>query len=392
MTFRPIRLVSLAVLALLAVPPALEAAPVRPADDDRLIATLPDSASGRTELKRLRAALAADPSNLERALAFARVAVREARERSDPRRYGEVEAALSPWWNDPAPLPSVRLLRAVVRQALHDFAAAEADLDAIVAATPANGQARLSRAFVRMAAGKTEAALDDCRRLPVSVGLLVGAACRARAEGLAGRSVEALALLDRALARGEPVTAGVARWAALVGAELAEMAGDPAEAERRYRAVEAPDVPHAAAFADFLLRTGRPAEALAVAEAQGEPEALLFVRTLAAAASRDAAAPGLVDRLADRFAAAEKAGLNLQPREDALFRLATGGDAAEALRLARRNFETQREPADVRLLLEAALAARDPAAAKPALDHIAATGLADARLKPILARLSEART
>jgi hypothetical protein len=43
------------------------------------------------------------------------------------------------------------------------------------------------------------------------------------------------------------------------------------------------------------------------------------------------------------------------------------GDATRALPLAVANFQEQREPADARLLLEAALAARAPNAASAAL-------------------------
>ena len=48
---------------------------------------------------------------------------------------------------------------------------------------------------------------------------------------------------------------------------------------------------------------------------------------------------------------------------------------ARALQLARENWATQREPADARILLEAALAAGDPAAARPVLDWLERTGL-----------------
>ena len=51
------------------------------------------------------------------------------------------------------------------------------------------------------------------------------------------------------------------------------------------------------------------------------------------------------------------------------------------MRLAAENYRVQREPRDARILLEAALAAGDAAAAQPARDWLAASGFEDARLR-----------
>ncbi|TPQ51005.1 hypothetical protein C2U72_10570, partial [Prosthecomicrobium hirschii] len=285
------------VAAALATAAPLSAAPVRPVDDALVLATVPEGVAG-SDLRRLRAGLAAEPRDLARALDFARAAIRDARERADPRRYGEVEAALAPWWSEPAPVASVRLLRAVVRQSLHDFSGAEADFDAILAATPSNGQARLSRAFLRQATGRPAAAREDCRTLPVQIGLLAAAVCHARAEALAGRARSGLERLDRALARDAAARPEVRRWAGLVAGEIAEIAGDDDEAERRYADAagepNAPDAPAAAAAtvgpdiallaarADLMLRTGRPGAALTLLAGRGDADALLLRRALAA--------------------------------------------------------------------------------------------------------------
>ena len=63
------------------------------------------------------------------------------------------------------------------------------------------------------------------------------------------------------------------------------------------------------------------------------------------------------------------------------------GDAARALVLAQQNFAVQREPADARVLLEAALAARDAAAAAPVLAWMAASGIESVALQALAARV-----
>lgn len=78
--------------------------------------------------------------------------------------------------------------------------------------------------------------------------------------------------------------------------------------------------------------------------------------------------------LAARFDAARLRGDLLHQKEESRFALALLGQTDRALALAQANFKLQREPADARILLEAALAAKQPAAAQPALDWMALSG------------------
>jgi hypothetical protein len=73
-------------------------------------------------------------------------------------------------------------------------------------------------------------------------------------------------------------------------------------------------------------------------------------------------------------------------REQARYLLQLRPQPARALALARRNWDQQKELPDARLLLEAAAAAHDPAAARPALDWMTANHVEDAVLE------QEART
>jgi hypothetical protein len=76
-------------------------------------------------------------------------------------------------------------------------------------------------------------------------------------------------------------------------------------------------------------------------------------------------------------------------REEARFTLHLLSKPQEALPLATANWAVQREPADTRLLLEAALAAGAPSAATPVLDWLATTRLEDDRVQGLAARLAE---
>jgi hypothetical protein len=97
--------------------------------------------------------------------------------------------------------------------------------------------------------------------------------------------------------------------------------------------------------------------------------------------NKDGAA--LQAQLAARFASAQARGELLHAREAANFVLEQG-DAATALRLARQNWKTQREPADLRVLAMAGRASNDSAALAEVRDWIARTGLSDVRIERAL--------
>ena len=63
------------------------------------------------------------------------------------------------------------------------------------------------------------------------------------------------------------------------------------------------------------------------------------------------------------------------------------GDATRALTLARANHDKQREPADARVLLEAALAARSRTAATPVLQWMDANQVESVVLRALAERV-----
>jgi hypothetical protein len=68
------------------------------------------------------------------------------------------------------------------------------------------------------------------------------------------------------------------------------------------------------------------------------------------------------------------------------------GDAPRALALAQANFAIQREPADARVLLEAALAAGQPAAAAPVLQWMKDAGVESQALQSLAGRLKGSKS
>jgi len=122
---------------------------------------------------------------------------------------------------------------------------------------------------------------------------------------------------------------------------------------------------------------------------QGKERSDLLLLRLAIAAKATAApeARRWADDLGARFDAARLRGDTVHQKEEARYALALRFDATRALALAQQNFVVQREPADARMLLEAALAARQPTAAAPALRWLADSGIESQALQRLAQQL-----
>lgn len=381
---------------LLALGAAAAAAPFVPASDAQVLATVPARASDARarELAALRAAWRAAPQDLPTALALARRCFEEVAAEGDPRYVGYAQAALAPWWDQPAPPPEVRVLRAMVLQFDHRFDPALADLAAAVQAEPANAAAWAWRTAILLVRADYDEAHRSCEALAALAPPLVGAACRAQVDAVTGRAVPAAAALRQALARHPGADPAQRQWALTRLAETEERLGRAADAEAAFRAGLATgvaDVYLQAAYADFLLDRGRAPEVLVLLKDGGRADVLLLRLALAARAAGDPRAAALANELAARFDAAQRRGDNSHRKEQSRFLLALRGDVPQALALARANWAEQREPADARLLLDAALAARDAAAAQPVLDWMARTGIESVALRGLAAQLKAAR-
>ena len=93
-----------------------------------------------------------------------------------------------------------------------------------------------------------------------------------------------------------------------------------------------------------------------------------------------------------RFAAMDQRGSHVYRREEAGFELHLRHDPAGALKLAEQNWTVQRAPEDMRIYLEAALAAGQPQAAKSVLDLLADSHLQDPQINRLVDKIAATRT
>ncbi len=346
------------------------------------------------DLRQLQAELGRSPQDLRLALRVAMRNIEIARNEGDPRYNGYAEAALSPWLKLADPPSEVILLRATLRQARHDFSAALADLSRVLSEEPGNAQARLTRAVILQVQGDYRKALSDCLTLARFAETLVAATCIDGASSLSGRAAASYDDLREVLDRAPPAESGEVRlWALTVLAEAATRLGDFAAAERHFKSALAlgmRDVYLLGAYADFLLDQDRPQEVRSLLAQESRIDPLLLRLALAEQSLGASETAGHAADLAQRFAEARRRGDSVHQREEARFTLYLLKQPRDALRLAEANWAVQREPWDTRLLLEAALAAGQPAAARPALDWLAASHLEDRRLAELAAQFPQA--
>ena len=369
-----------------------QAEPFRPKSDAQILERLPASSDPvMGDLRRMRQALAADPGDLTLALAVARRYLELGRANADPRYYGYTEAALRPWWNQTRPPLEVLLLRATLRQQRHDFAGALRDLTQVLQVQPYHAQAWLTQAVILQVTGDYGRALRSCLPLLRLTNTLVSTACRSNAASLSGRAEKSYHLLHQSLQDNSSASTEERQWALTLLAEIAVRLDWRHVAERHFRAaldLGRRDIYLLNAYADFLLDNDRPGEVRSLLEDETRVDSLLLRLALAEQQLRSSRRELYVDRLEARIGAARRRGDSTHLGHESRFTLHLLSRPTEALNLALENWRQQREPRDARLVLEAALAADDPAAAKPVLDWLSEVGLEDARLARLAQRLA----
>ena len=369
------------------------AAPYTPKEGSAVIEQLPRRADAtQLALRSLRQQLNATPDDLAMATGLAQRYIALARSETDPRYLGYAQAALAPWWRQATPPLPVRLLRATILQSTHKFGLALQDLDAVIAQQPQNAQAWLTRATVLTVQGDYPKATAACARLSALTTQLVTVTCIANIASVTGRAASSERLLDLTLRRSAGTAPELDSWALTLLAEMATRRGESALAEARYQqalAQQPRDSYLLGAYADFLLDRQRPQEVLKLLKDQQRIDALLlrYALALQALPGRQTAFQATKAELAARFNAAMQRGDTVHQREQARFALFLQHDVPAALKLAQQNWAIQKEVPDMRILLEAALAARNDGAARPVLAWIAANGMEDTALQRLVRQL-----
>jgi hypothetical protein len=363
------------------------AAPHVPKDDSAVLERLPGRRDdpAMAELRALRAATAANPSDSEAAARVAKRYFELANAEGDPRYVGYAEAALRQWPGQDAPVEVV-YVRGLLRQYRHDFDAALKDFELVLQREPAHFGARAWRAALYMVRADYAAAARECAALPEG---LYASGCSAYVDATTGKLRAAYERLSGTLRQADTEPAEKL-WLLTRLGEMAWRLGDAPAADRHFRealGLGQDDNFLLAAYADFLLEQRREKELVQLLKGWTRSDTLLL---RLAQAEKQLGAPDAaahIQALGDRFAAASLRGERLHMGEEARYLLDLKGDARAALTVALDNWKEQREPRDALVVLEAAAAAKDAKAAAPVLKWLEDSGFESGKMRRIAASL-----
>jgi tetratricopeptide (TPR) repeat protein len=335
-----------------------------PTDGTEVVARL---ATGQAYSDGLRAAMQAQratPTDMGLALTAAGALINEGRDKGDSRLVGASLPILQPFMET----PQAMYLAATARQYQHDFPGSLALLDRVLALDPRDVNALLNRATIRTVLGQYDLALEDCARITALPRADVGFLCAASAQTLTANAPGYAERLTRITAQPGLLDPALMPWATSLLGEIAMLKGNVTVAEAHLSRVVADD-PTAQRdmlmLADILLAQDRHADVLTLLQDAPDTDGILIRRILAGASG------DMRETLRLRAQRSLDLGLTAHAREEALYFLRIDNDPARALERAQANWAHQHEFDDAQLLLDAADAAGDPAAARPVLKWMA---------------------
>ncbi len=252
------------------------------------------------------------------------------------------------------------LYRASLRQSLHQFSQASADLDLVAQMQPDNFQAQMMRFTIAFVIGDYSAAELACEKLQGLNNDLYVAACRQHVRAAQRPSEAESAYLDLKSAMasaGALADRQALAWAAGSLADIAERAGrdDAAQLWQWVLSMNANDAYARARLAALKLAAEDYAAVIALTADHLTVDSLAVLNAIAA--RHQGGGEALISQLRERFSEALWRGEVLHKRAYAQFLLDIDDTPSAALTWAERNWQDQREWPDAQLLARAQRAA-----------------------------------
>jgi tetratricopeptide (TPR) repeat protein len=332
------------------------ATPYVPSNDTAVLAQV-SGAEQLRELQPMRRALAANPDDVAAALVLARAYLDIGRRDGDPRFLSYSQATLARWTSRADAPVETLTLGAIALQSLHRFDDSLGLLQRAVDRDPRNAQAWLTQATVFQVRGQFAAARRSCTHLIGITDQAVALACLAGVNGMNGKLRESYVALASLAAQRVTIDSQVSGWLLGLLGDMSVRLGNDAGAQLHYEAAlkaNPDDVQVRAELADLLLRQRRATQAIELLQAYEAQDPLLLRLAIAGKQLRTRQGERWIAMYDARFQAAQRDDDATHLREHARYLLEVRGDAAAALKLAERNWQIQREPADIRVYWQAA--------------------------------------
>lgn len=329
------------------------AAPFIPANGQQILETLPTDSPPAlfTSAKDFSASTASlSPEQTSQLLERAYL-------QGDPRALGQARAQL-----DQSEDQSVEtlMLRARALQSDHKFDEAKAMLERILSLDPSNPDALLTLSSLMVVQGQFDQAMSYCNKLTDSSLRVYQLACVAQIQSMTGELESAKQTLNGLASLASNLDPSTARWIYLMQADVALRTQDTALTEQVFSVMDSQTVPALMARADWLLAQGKYKEVRELLADHTDKDSLLLKLIDAQSNLGDPEADKNLALMKERIEVWQIRQENAHIREQANYALLANKPDL-ALKLARENWENQRETADIVIYAAAASKAKSQA-------------------------------
>ena len=367
--------------------------PYIPSNDVVVLEHLPSTSDPRVrQFDALKRRVANKPDDVGSSIALANAYLDYGRDTGDARYLGRAQAVIAPWTVKRPVSNDALVVQATILQSRHQFVESRQILQAVVQRNPDNMQAWLTLASVALVQGDMDEGRRDCAHLIRGADALVVVGCIGSWSAVTGNAQNALHAIESVMKTEQNQSPALQSWAHGLMADAAKYLGqtERADAEFKQAMQLAPgDNFLIATYGDFLLDHGRAREVVDLTRGYSQSDTSFLRQVLAEAALKLPVANADMQLMASRFRDLEQRGDSaLYGREEARFVLELQHDPARALKLAQANWTIQHAPEDIRIYLEAALAAGQPASAQVVLDLLAKTHLEDPKVRALATQVT----
>lgn len=346
-------------ISVLGLPATLQAAPYTPAQDDVVLMELNERQQQLAQQTRTSGEQHRDEAA---AIQLAQAQIRYSREQEDPRFLGYAQATLAPFSDSSD--PAVTILTASIEQQRHHFSQAQTRLKQLLARAPNQAQGWLLLANIQRVQGQYSDAQHSCQQAAPHLSPAVTILCQASIQAMTGHAQKAYTVLQRLADSNQHLGTDYALWLQTILAELALQQGFADDAQRHIAQglAIAPDDNYLHLLrSDIWLQTNQPQRVIADLERWQERDGALLRLAIAGKQNGHADANRWANDYAQRMQDAQDNGRTIHLREHARYLLDVAEQPNEALKVAKENWQKQKELADLRLLQASAKASNDTA-------------------------------
>ena len=365
---------------------AVMAQPYIPAFENTVVRTFSASEDVQ-KINHLREQLLNDKNNYRILNEAVALYLKMGREKSDPRYFGYAEALILPYLNNKNLPEQVYIHWADILQHRHDFSQALQVLNRLANNNSNNSQVYLMRAISHISRAEYQLALDNCKSLFTRASHLISMACVSQVKSLTGELQKSFALLEETLKINKHSDKEELGWVITLLADMAVRKGEELVGEQYYRKaleINQHDYYALANYADLLLKQKKYQQVIFILNEFTYVDALLLRLAIAGIKTKSDSAAKYIAELESSYRLMALRGEDAHLRDQARFYFEVKNESEKALMLAKKNWRVQKEPADIKLLLNIALKNNNKTELKRGIEWVMSQALEDVQLQHII--------